>query len=57
MAKWQNRHINKYYAMEALKYGLMLQFKMSERKEGQKTYERNKKKIRKKLQNKNNYIL
>lgn len=47
MAKWQNRHINKYYAMEALKYGLMLQFKISERKEGQKTYEQSKKKLQK----------
>jgi len=47
MTKRQNRHINKYYAMEALKYGLMLQFKMSERKEGQKTYEQSKKKLQK----------
>lgn len=36
MAKWQNRHINKYYAMKALQYGLMLHFNISERKEGQK---------------------
>lgn len=47
MSKWQNRHINKYYAMEALKYGLMLQFKISERKKGQKIYEQSKKKIQK----------
>lgn len=47
MSKWQNRHINMYYAMEALKNGLMLQFKISERKEGQKTYEQNKKKLQK----------
>lgn len=47
MSKWQNRHINKYYAMETLKYGLMLKFKMNERKEDQKTYEQSKKKIQK----------
>ena len=47
IAKWQNRHINKYYAMKALKYGLMLQFKISERKEGQKIYEQSKKKLQK----------
>ncbi len=42
MAKWQNRHINKYYARETLKYGLMLQFKINERNEGQKAYEQRK---------------
>lgn len=42
MAKWQNRHINKYYAIETLKYGLMLKFKISERNEGQKAYEQRK---------------
>lgn len=45
MAKWQNRHKNMYYAMQTLKYGLMLQMKISERKEGQKTYEQSKKKL------------
>ena len=38
MAKWQNRHINKYYARETLKYGLMLQFKIKERNAGKKAY-------------------
>lgn len=47
MAKWQNRHINKYYAKEVLRYGLMLKFKMSERKEGQMIYEQSKKNIQK----------
>ena len=47
MSKWQNRHINKYYAIQTLKYGLELQFKINERKEGQKTYEQSKKKIQK----------
>lgn len=49
MSKWQNKHINKYYAIEALRYGLILQFKINERKAG-KDYERKQKELRKKVQ-------
>jgi len=50
MSKGQQRHIKKWYAIQTLKYGLELQFKMSERKEGQKTYERNKETLCEKVQ-------
>ena len=39
MSKWQNKHINKYYAIETLRYGMMQNFILQERKAG-KDYER-----------------
>lgn len=46
MSKGQQRHIKKWYAMQTLKYGLELQFKISERNSG-RNEERSKEKIRK----------
>ena len=48
MSKWQNNHINKYYAIETLRYGMIQNFIIQERNAG-KDYERSKEKIRKKV--------
>lgn len=44
MSKNQQRHIKKYYAIQTLKYGLELQFKISERNNG-RNEERSKKEV------------
>lgn len=46
MIKGQQRHIKKWYAIQTLKYGLELQFKINERNSG-RNEERSKEKIRK----------
>lgn len=48
MSKGQQRHIEKWYDIQTLKYYLKLQFKISERNYG-RNEERSKEKIRKKM--------